>query len=38
MKGPRKGLPKMVKVPEPHSEITDAWMEINDEKTVNAIP
>ena len=37
MKGPRKGMPKMVKVPEPNWELIDAWMEINDEHTVNSI-
>jgi len=37
MKGQRKGLPKMVKVPQPHSENIDAWMEIHDEQMVNDI-
>jgi len=37
MKGPRTGLPKMVKVPVPNSEIPDQWMDITEEGMVNDI-
>ena len=37
MKGPRTGLPKIVKVPVPNSEIPDQWMDITDEGMVNDI-